>query len=227
MSRPGALTPAELTAINGGGSLPTLGAIRFDNADDKMFAHFGYRMRILPTYGPYRTRAKQAVINPGVSPDNSEHCVIVSPSKGPVCAVDIDNQREFRNDDVGQFISILHSEGMYFHVAGEEWHCTIPNVTTAPAGGGTTPITEQEDDDMIPSIYLDPTTKSYRIVGPDIPDRPALDVRTNKVLDSQQVLAVNAYLLRQPPFYPGGKNGAAVFKDAATKQVIFGVLGWL
>lgn len=144
-----------------------------------------------------------------------------------MCAADIDNHRTFRMISETRFLNALHAAGIYFHVAGEGWHATIPNTPISAAAGGSATLTTTLEDEDMPVIYLDPTTKKYRIAGPDLPDRPALDVRTGKPLDGNQVLAVNAFLLKQPPYYPNGKQGAAVFPSEDVRKVILGVLGWL
>lgn len=154
MSAPGALKASELVTIAGGGKLPRAAAIRFGRADDRLAARFGFRMRVLPKAGPYRTRAVQRATNSSVPPDYSEHCVIVSPVYGPVAAADIDNQRVFRMISEQSFIGILADEGIFFHVLGERWHATIRNTYPAgTAGGNATPLSEKEKITMTDVIY--------------------------------------------------------------------------
>ena len=115
MARAGELT--GLVKIRGGETLLPACAARFEAADDELFAAFGFRMRVLTPYGGYRSRADQRKINPALSPDYSEHCW--------GRAVDIDNQRSFRNVNEARFVAILAKHGITFTVSHEPWHATI------------------------------------------------------------------------------------------------------
>lgn len=115
MARAGELT--GLVKIRGGETLLPACAARFEAADDELFAAFGFRMRVLTPYGGYRSRADQREINPALSPDYSEHCW--------GRAVDIDNQRSFRNVNEARFVAILAKHGITFTVSHEPWHATI------------------------------------------------------------------------------------------------------
>lgn len=139
MSRPGELTDQELTDVGDGFRLNKVTAPWWFKAHDELQNAFGFPPILTQEdvngrhykSGGYRTRAEQVAINPGTSPDSSNHC------KGR--SVDITNQRSFRNKDEGLFIQIMRNNGWVFDASGEPWHATEQNTTT-PAGGGGTPI---------------------------------------------------------------------------------------
>lgn len=153
MSAPGEYTDAELTVVDEGGSrLAIKYAPSWLAAVAELTEVFGFAPRITGSgtnpLGGYRTRAQQRWVSPGTSPDLSDHC------KGR--AVDIDNQRTFRNRDEENFTDILASHGWRnVNTSGrpfpkEPWH--FANQSANPAGAGT-PILIDEGEQRMRVIY--------------------------------------------------------------------------
>ncbi|MFN4000861.1 hypothetical protein [Microcella sp.] len=122
MSRPGELTAAELTDVEGGQLLDVVAAW-WVLAGDELEQEFGFRPEVVST-GLYRTRAVQVAINEkygqNVSPDDTDHC------KGR--AADIRNWQAYHDVDRTKFTTILANHGFYNQqidgrpFPSEPWH---------------------------------------------------------------------------------------------------------
>lgn len=144
MSSPGHLTPDELLAV-GNDQMLDICALWFYRADDQLAAAFGFRMVIKSPYGGYRTCADQAAINPGLACGSSDH------TKGR--AIDIDNQRSFRNINESLFVQTLNDNGFFNQQVNgapfdsEPWH--FRNMLTyGPPTEPPPPAQLLEDDEM-------------------------------------------------------------------------------
>lgn len=146
MSSPGYLTDAELVKVDAAGNrLSRTYAPSWFAATAELEKAFGFAPIITVTngdpVGAYRTADEQRRVSPGTSPNYSDHC------KGR--AVDITNQRTFRNRDQTRFLNILSDHGWRnVNTSGhafpsEPWH--FANQSATPSGAGTL-ITETEYD---------------------------------------------------------------------------------
>lgn len=138
MSSPGHLTAAELAIVDAQGSrLAVAYAPSWLSAAAELEAEFGFAPQISITkgqpIGAYRTAAEQASLPGAAGAAFSDH------TKGR--AVDIGNQRSFRNINETQFIGILAKHGWHNvntqgdRFPSEPWH--FANQSSSPAAAGT------------------------------------------------------------------------------------------
>lgn len=165
MSAPGRLTDAELTVVDARGSrLAVAYAPSWLAAAAELEAAFGFPPEISITnghpIGAYRTVAEQASLPGAAGAAYSDH------TKGR--AVDIGNQRRFRNIDEVRFIAILAAHG-YFNVGSgghpfpqEPWH--FANQSATPAGAGTLITTPEQENTML-LIYILDSEGRYGVKG--------------------------------------------------------------
>lgn len=156
MSAPGHLTDDELEDIDGvprfGGGTPQALAVcarRVEALDAALEAAFGFGLTISEG-GDYRTAAEQDALYASGGTDtttyNSMHC------RGQ--AIDIYNQRSFRDVNEAVFVGICAQYGITFPVAGEPWHAVIS--TYAFAGGIPDQPTASHRPTGVPMFVLFP-----------------------------------------------------------------------
>lgn len=146
---------------------------------------FGFWPVVLAPYGGARTVAEQRAINPAISPLLSDHV------KGR--AVDINNQRSFRNVNQKLFLSILANHGWRnVQVNGapftaEPWH--FANQSTNPAGGDATPLPTPEEDAVFGTfIDISQPAKGYTLLG-DAGTWLGISPAVHSVLNAQGLIA--------------------------------------
>lgn len=104
--------------IEGGETLNLRSSQNFTGANKDLKKAFGLGMRVLTPSGGGRTPAQQqAMFDAGQTdtrPANSDHV--------KYRAIDIDNQRTFRNANEAKFLAILKAWGWRQTVSDEPWH---------------------------------------------------------------------------------------------------------